>query len=143
MDAARGRHNIFAPVAWAGLAGLYLLLAGQVSFHEVIAGTAASVAAAAYATVAHRAMAPLPLRLPWLAVARRVISALVLDTIRVGVSLIRAAPGSQSRQKLPDADRGRRAVEILTVSTAPNGFVLRADQTDMLLHRLVDMDSSR
>ena len=60
----------------------------------MIAGLGASVAAAAYATVSHRVGAPpLQLRLNWFRLVGGVARALVLDTIKVGFSLMRAAPG--------------------------------------------------
>jgi hypothetical protein len=144
MDAARDPQKVLAPITWAGLAATYLLFAGQVSSHEVIAGLGASVAAAAYATVSHRVGAPpLQLRLNWFRLVGGVARALVLDTIKVGFSLMRAAPGSLSGQKLPQCGAGQRAVDILALSAAPNGIVVRAGSYDMLLHRLVEADRSR
>ncbi len=144
MDAARYPRMIFAPAAWAGLAASYLLFAGQVSSHEIIAGLGASIAAAAYATVSHRVGAPpLQLRLNWFRLLGDVARALVLDTIKVGFSLIRSTPGSLSDEGSPYTHSGQRAVDILTRSAGPNGFVVRIDETKLLLHRLVNTDQTQ
>jgi multisubunit Na+/H+ antiporter MnhE subunit len=129
---------IFASVAWVGLAATYLLFAGQISQTELIAGLGASLAAAAYAlTARHVAEQPLNLRLPWHRVVARVAKSVVVDTIRVGLALIRATPGSLSRRASAPADAGHRAVAILALSLAPNGVVVDTQDGDVLLHQLV------
>jgi hypothetical protein len=62
---------------------------------------------------------------------------LVVDTTRVGLALIRATPGSLSRLASPPADAGHRAVSILALSLAPNGFVVDTRDGTILLHQLV------
>ena len=135
---------IAASVVWVTLAGAYLLLAGQVSRNEIIAGLGASVTAAVYAAVAHRTVdAPLRLRLPWLRVILTVLRDLAVDTVRVGAALFSAKPGALSHRKPRAgemADPGRRAVAILALSVAPNSFVVRAEDDAMLMHRLAGSD---
>jgi hypothetical protein len=131
---------VFALAAWVGLAAAYLLFAGQVSGHELIAGLGASLLAGAYAVVAHHAaVSPLRLRLPWLRVVAGVARDLVVDTSRVGAALLRPRAGALAEGELPAGD-GRRAVAILALSVAPNGFVVRAGDHAMAMHRLVEAD---
>ncbi len=120
------------------LAATYLLLAGQVSRNEVLAGLGASVIAAVYAIVAHRTVeTPFGLRLRWMRVAMMVVTSLLTDTARVAVGLVRAAPGKLVRQPPLPAESGARAVAILALSLAPNSFVARASDKETLLHQMV------
>jgi multisubunit Na+/H+ antiporter MnhE subunit len=131
---------IFAMTVWIALAATYLVFAGQASGHELMAGLGASLAAAGYAIVAHRAAgAPLRLRVRWFHVAATVAKSLVVDTIRVAPALLRGKPGSLSRQTIP-AEAGARGVAILASSVAPNGFVVSTQRQEAVLHRLVDAE---
>ncbi len=135
---------MFAGIAWVVLAAAYLLFAGQVSRNEIIAGLGASVAAGVYAAVAHRAQAaPLRLRLAWPRVIAAALRSLVVDTLRVGLALLRARRGSLARRRMgtDEAAPGPRAVTILSLSLAPNAFVVRAADDSLLLHRLAPSDT--
>ncbi len=144
--------------AFAGLGGLYLVLAGSLSRNELI--TAAVLACAfTFLVLLLRLRQRRPIRLPVpppRALARAFAS-LALDSGRVGVSLLRAlvrrpAPdaGLVARQRFRpgggrDDEAGRRALVILGCSLAPNGYVLdgrRRNEDALLLHRLVATQAS-
>jgi hypothetical protein len=135
---------MFAGLSWLALALSYLVFAGQVSRNELIAGFGACAIAVGHAVIAHRAAdAPMRLRLRWDRVIGIAATSLVMDTIRVGAALLRPRPGALSPETLPldeAVPSGRRAVAILTLSLAPNGFVVRADGTRAVMHQLVPTD---
>jgi hypothetical protein len=96
--------------------------------------------------MSRNAARPLRVRAPWPRILTRVSGALVMDTGRVGLALLRSlarpvtgvasvqrfAPGGSGAQ-----DSGRRAVVILATSLAPNGFVMRVKPDALLVHQLV------
>jgi hypothetical protein len=127
-----------AAIAWVGLAAAYLLFAGQVSRNEIIAGLGASILAAVYAAIAHRAAdRKLRLRLNWPRVAASVLRSLLVDTAKVGAALVRCEPGLLTSRAQPAEDAGRKAVTVLALSMAPNSYVVRDDGDALVLHALV------
>ncbi len=135
----------------------YLVFAGQVSTTEIVAGVPAACLVTAFAVVRHRGQDRwMRFRAPWGRLLLSAWAALLLDTGRVGLHLMRrllvlreSPDGATDRQPFrpgsPDrADAGRRALVTLTTSFAPNGFVLDVapsvlmdDQPTLLIHRLV------
>lgn len=131
----------FAALAWSALALSYMVFAGQATQSELVAGFVASVAAAAFATFAHRrAESPMNLWLRWDRVMGMASQSLLADTIRVGIGLLRPMPGVMSSQAMSADDRmpaGHRGMAVLALSLAPNGYVLRVQGTQALMHTLV------
>ncbi len=144
-------------VAWALLTGIYLVLAGQVSASEVVAGVVTGLVAALL-SVAVRRDAGRQFRfraVPWLVLLGRPALALVHDTARVGMALARAVlrgqdvHGAVVRQAFArggaDAqDAARRGLVTLGVSLTPNSYVLRIldERDEVRLHRLAERKPS-
>ncbi len=148
-------------IAWALLMGLYLVLAGQVSTTEVVAGLLTGLAAALL-SVAVRIDARRQLRfrgVPWITLLGRPALALLSDTARVGAALARVAlrgpdvhgapEGAVVRQAFAQGGSGaqdgaRRGLVTLAVSLAPNSYVLRImdERNEIRLHRLVERKPS-
>lgn len=136
---------------WLSMLGTYLLLSGEVSRTELVAGACTATAATGFALLLRRAGSrAMALRVPWPRVVGRTLLALAADSARVGGALARAVwrrPEREtsriSRQPFRagsgPVDAGRRGVVILATSLAPNGFVLDEDGTaaGLLMHRLV------
>ncbi|MFC0410135.1 hypothetical protein [Roseomonas elaeocarpi] len=132
-----------------GLALLYLAFVGQPTWQEA---AAALIGAALFAgfSLAQRQTAPQPFRfsLPPLHAAVSLLGALGRETATVGLALLRAVIGRPVRGEVttqpfepggPDArDAARRALVILGLSLAPNGFVLddTGEAEGLPLHRL-------
>ena len=144
-------------VAWALLAGLYLVLAGQVSTTEVVAGLLSALVGALL-SVAVRRVGGRRFRfrgVPWMVLLGRPAVVLVSDTARVGATLAHAvlqAPGVHgatvrqafARGNENSQDAARRGLVTLGVSLTPNSFVLRImdERDEMRLHRLAERKPS-
>lgn len=133
--------------SWGVLFALYLLLVGQVSAAEAVAGALTAAAAASLALLVRRlGSRAFQFRLAWLWEMRRPVRALFVDLVRIGRVLARAlagysAAGTVVRQ--PFAGEGdvpfaaaRCGVVTLAASFAPNGYVLGIAPETLLLHRL-------
>jgi hypothetical protein len=128
------------------LSGLYLLLAGEVSLSEIVAGVLAGLLATAVSlglTIA--AERQFALRAPWPRLAPRAAWALLRDIARVALALVEAAAGGEggmiARQPFAGTGGepvavGRRALATLFASIAPNGYVTEVTPTALELHRL-------
>jgi multisubunit Na+/H+ antiporter MnhE subunit len=136
------------------LVALYALFAGSMSISEAVAGAVSVGCAVFYAWLTRRA-APqrFAFRPAWLGVLPRLGWSLVRDTAAVGVALLASiflrSEGNLVRQTFAygDASResaARRALVILGVSLAPNGYVIRAPAEGefLLVHRLVPARTS-
>lgn len=119
----------------AGLlfAALYLLLSGQPSIAECAAALLLGIATAAFQhRLARLAAHPLALRLPWLRLLRAGAASLAGETARITLALLPwrlLGPGRVIPQPFEPggdsaAERTRRGAVQLTLSLAPNGFVL-------------------
>ena len=146
-------------VTWALLTGIYLVLAGETSTTEVVAGLLTGLVAALL-SVAVRKDAGRRFRfrgVPWLLLLGQPALVLVSDTARVGVALARtilrgpegAPDGSIMRQAFArggeDAkDAARRGLVTLGISLTPNTYVLRImdERDEMRLHRLAERKPS-
>jgi hypothetical protein len=128
------------------LSGLYLVLAGEVSLSEIIAGVLAGLLATAV-SLGLRAAAErqFVLRAPWPRLAARAGWALMRDIFRVALALAQAAAGGAggmiARQPFAGAGAepaaaGRRALATLFASVAPNGYVTEVTPTALELHRV-------
>ena len=149
---------LFGMLAFAASAGLYLLLAGQLSSTELLTAAIVGVALTLLALVL-RSRRDRPLLLPW-PPARAMLhpfASLFLDSGRVGLVLLRAVlrrpagvAGTISQQPFrrggrDPRDGARRALVILGTSLAPNGFVLDLpeDKDNLLMHRLAPVAPDR
>ena len=135
-----------AGVRWALLSGLYLLLAGELSFAEIVAGVLAGLLATAV-SLGLRAAGERQFALcaPWPRLAARTGWALLRDIVRVALALAEAAAGGEGgmidRQPFAGAGAepaaaGRRALATLFASIAPNGYVTEVTPTALELHRM-------
>jgi multisubunit Na+/H+ antiporter MnhE subunit len=149
----------FASASWVLLVALYLVLAGQVSATEVVAGAAAGLAATVL-SVAERREGERRYAFrgtPWGRVLGRPALALVTDSAKVAGALARVAlrgadaqPGAAVRQPFaPGEDddpreAARRGIVALAVSLTPNSYVLRTMPgcDALLLHRLAERPPS-
>jgi hypothetical protein len=126
---------------------LYVLLAGQASTDEIVA----AVLTTAAATVFSRAQRGLSdrgfhiLHLPLARMALGAATSLITDTARVSRHLARLhpRPGRLERNAIPfggdtPGDAGRRALETLRTSIAPNSFVVAmlGGRAERIVHRL-------
>ena len=146
---------LWSVVAWAVLAGLYLVCAGTV---DVVEGTFAVVcgglaAALSYlmarttkrdfvASIRPKAILhPLASILPdFLALGRQLITAIVEGSDRQRGAFVRQPfePGGSDARS-----RTRRAATIIGVSLAPRTFVVRGEDSDeLLLHSLPEKAAS-
>ncbi len=144
-------------IAWALLAGIYLVLVGQASATEVVAALLTGLVAALL-SVAVRRTGKRRFRfrgVPWSLVLGRPALLLVSDTARVGAVLVRAVlhgpriHGATVRQAFArggeDArDAARRGLVTLGVSLTPNSYVLRIldERNEIRLHRLAERKPS-
>lgn len=132
---------------YALLFGLYLLLAGQVSTHELGAAALCSLAATAISAsiprIARRHFAFAGV--PWLRLSAAVARSLAADTLRVGSRLARPHLPGGALQRVAFAAGGagdrataHRALATLAASAAPNGYVVGVlrGRGELLLHRL-------
>ena len=131
-----------------GLSCLYVLFAGEVSGTEAVAGLVSVTASVVFAWVAQRAeKRHFRFRLGWLAVLARRPVALGWDTVLVGRCLLRSiwrpVEGRLVRQDFEHGEASgeagaRRALVVLGVSLAPNGYVVRVPARGdfLLVHRL-------
>jgi multisubunit Na+/H+ antiporter MnhE subunit len=122
------------------LAGIYLLLAGQIAPHEVLLAVLVGIASAAFAAAVSRAARRgRGLRPAWFAVFVPVPGKLVSDSIKLAAAVPRPIRGDMRRTPL-DAGGGvgRRGLAILARSVAPNGYVIRADGEQAVMHELID-----
>jgi len=133
-----------------GLALLYLIFVGQLGWQEGAAALIGALLCCAF-SLAQRRAAPQPFHFtpPPLRTVVSLLGALGRETGTVGLALLRAVTGAPAGGQVtpqpfepggPDArDAARRALVILGLSLAPNGFVL--DDTEaqeaLPLHRLV------
>lgn len=135
-----------AALRWLALAGLYLVLAGDVSVSELVAAALTGGVAAAGSLVLQRvAERPLRLRVAWPRVVVQAATALLRDPAIVSAVAARALIGRPRgriirrhvREPRGRAARaGHRAVEILSASLAPNEYVIDDERSWLLLHRL-------
>ena len=133
---------------WAGLTGLYVVLAGQLSISEMTAGLLAGLAAAALSLMLRAAAEQrLRLRAPWQRLVPRLSLAVLRDLNRVALALAKAvmaghAGAIQVQPVAPAGDTaagaGRRALAMLLASVAPNGYVLEARRAALTLHHLAE-----
>jgi hypothetical protein len=139
---------ILGALRWAGLTVLYLVLAGQLSISEMTAGLLAGLSATAL-SLALRAAAEQRLRLhaPWHRLVPRLCLAVLRDVNRVAAALAKAVMAGhvgdiqiQPVAALDDgaAGVGHRALAMLLVSVAPNGYVLESRRAEVALHRLTE-----
>lgn len=137
---------VTAVARWTVLAGLYLVLAGQASRAEIVAAALAGAAGAALSLIL-RAVAErqFDLRLDWLRALAGIAWSLVRDTVRVqgalAAALFEPRAGAVMRRPRDQprggaARAGRRAVEILAQSVAPNEYVIEDEPQALCLHRL-------
>lgn len=138
------------------LAALYAICAGTLSIHEFIAGVIALAMAAAFATLITAVGRPIRLRAPWVRLIGRVLASIVLDSIKVGLQLVRQLKGRPVRPmgvlreqsfdsgSLAPADAGRRALVTLAVSLSPNKYVvaISPDKPWLILHAMVHVKPS-
>lgn len=146
--------------AWAALAGLYGLFAGQVSGSEVLAGGIAATAASAFAVLQRRVggARAMRLRAPWPLLLGGVARSLGQDAVRVGQALalaiarahrageMGAVAGQAFRAGSDDpTDAGRRGLVTLAVSLPPNGYVLdvATGNDGLRIHRLAPTPPKR
>lgn len=138
-----------AAVRIALLAGLYLILAGQVSTDEVVAGAICAGSAAAISlVVCHRAERRFQFSgCGGRRVLTKALAALPAETWRVASRLARPAipPGALRHRPGPAAEPGPRvaalhAITILSASLAPNSYVVAelTGRPQLLLHVLAD-----
>ncbi|CAO4177170.1 hypothetical protein [Methylorubrum populi] len=135
---------------WLGLLALYLLLAGQVGWHEVATGAVVAGLMTAW-TVRIRMLAARHFAYPPGTMRRggAALAGLVPATARTGRLLLRAGfagghPGHAHRRAFlrgredHPAEAGRRACAVLLASLSPDSFVLRADpgRDEALIHAL-------
>ncbi len=136
---------VAAAVRWAMLAGLYLVLAGEVSRAEIAAALFTGGAAAGLSLLLRRSSERrFDLRLPWVPVLGRMLWSLARDVARVHAALVGTIfarrRGRLLHVRTEDVGGtrhpGRRAVEVLTRSIAPNEYVVDDEGTTLLVHRL-------
>lgn len=139
-----------APLAiWCVLLGVYLVLTGETSADEVVAGALASAAATLLAILMHRIAARhFKFRqVRWKHLVVSTANSLITDTARVAVSLLRPSPPSGGFVRRTMASHGRdaeqaacRAVLVLAGSMTPNAYVIWEldSKGEWLLHRLRD-----
>ncbi len=149
-------HSVMGIERWAGpvatwclLLGLYLVLEGAISSDEMVAGALAAAVATVLAVTVRRIsdQSFSFRRIQWFHLLGQTTKALVMDTLRVAMALIRAAPTPgviaqevfRSRERDPE-DAANRALLVLSRSIAPNSYVIAVPdhQHELLLHRLVD-----
>ena len=121
---------------------LYLLLAGQLSLSEIIAGAAVALLAAGFAAaLLHAEKRRLRFPAGSLPAALRGVGAMLPDALRVGRMILARDPAGQLVHQTfrpggdDPADAGRRAVVTLATSLAPNQYVVCMGE-DLLVHRL-------
>ncbi|HTU20026.1 MAG TPA: Na+/H+ antiporter subunit E [Gemmataceae bacterium] len=136
---------------WLAFLLLYPLLAGSLSWQELVAGAVLS-GAAALAVIATRRAGQLHFqpRWRWLGHFRRLPGRLVMDCVIVGAALARALLRRQKREgtfrSIPfdpgsdDAESAaRRALAIAGACLTPNSYVVAVDaeKGQLLMHQLV------
>jgi len=134
-------------LCWAGLFGLYLLLAGEASGEELVAAALTAAAATGSGVLIRRLGGPraYSARLAWARHAIAPLKALPVDVALVGGVLCRAligrAAGTLLRQPF-DSERdtplaaARCALVVLGASFAPNTVAVGIAPARLLLHRL-------
>ncbi len=135
-------------VSWLLLFPLYLLLAGQVSGEEVVAGILIAAVAASSGVLVSRfgGRFAFRFRLGWIRLVPQVAGQLATDLFRVGRVLVAALAGRPQsagivRQPFEPGDptpvhAARRGLVELGVSFAPNGLALGIAPGTLLVHRL-------
>ena len=141
----------FAGSTWVLFAGIYLLLAGEITTTEILAGVGATTVAVAFAVLLRgAAQRRLRLRVPWLQVIGAPLVSLFPDAGRVALVLLRAVlrrpagpAGSVIRQPFArhGRSRGCRAARPGHARHLARAERLRAGpsqttRTRLLLHRL-------
>jgi hypothetical protein len=138
------------PIAtWFLLLGLYLVLAGQTSTDEVVAGALAAATATLLLIIErHVATRQFAFRgLPWLRIVGDGARALMIDTLRVASTLMSLSTPSGTIVREPflshdrdEAARGLCAVLGLSMSIAPNAYVIEVllPRHELMQHRLSD-----
>jgi hypothetical protein len=135
-----------AGARWVALSGLYLVLAGELSPSEIVAGVLAGLLATLVSLgLTAAAERQFSLRAPWYRLSVQTARAVVRDIFRVALALAAAATTGQggmfARQPFAGtgaepAAAGRRALATLFASIAPNGYVTEITATALELHRL-------
>lgn len=142
---------VLAAACWAGLLGVYLLLAGGLDWPEVAAGaTASALATLAVMGSGHPDHLGRMRWAWWLLVLGRLPGRIVADSVRVlGAAIGRSRPKGQmitvpfERGGDNPVDGSRRALVVASASIAPNSYVVTVDAgpntegDGMLVHQLV------
>jgi hypothetical protein len=125
------------------------VLAGQTSTDEVVAAALAATTATLL-LIMERGVSTRRFafrELPWLRIIGDSARALMLDTLRVGRSLVSSSPPSGAMVREPfvsnerdEAAGGQRAVLTLSKSIAPNAYTIEVlwPSHELLQHRLND-----
>lgn len=128
-------------LVWAALAAAYVLLAGQISVDEALAGLVMTLLAAGYGVVlrllCRRRMS---LRAPWGRIAAGLLKAMVVETALLVRAILRGERGCVDHQPFVKGDKrdgGRRGLVTLATSLTPNGIVLRIEGQAIAVHRMV------
>ena len=140
-------------LSWVALFPLYLLLAGQASGQEVVAGALVATVAAGSAVLVRRlGSSVFGFRYAWLRRLARLAVLLAADLGRVGRFLAGAlaAPARGAgivRQPFAEGgdtpeDGARRGIVVLAASFTPNSFAIGIAPKTLLLHRLVQQPSA-
>ncbi|MGH7905928.1 MAG: hypothetical protein ACREP6_04810 [Candidatus Binataceae bacterium] len=140
----------------AGLAGIYLLLAENLSALEVVAAVGSGIIGTiAITSVSINTRWHLSFELKWL----RETTRLPIHVVRDSLMVLGALPGLLVSHRehigefreIPIArpghspqSAGRRAMDIINISMPPNTFVVSVDdsQRQMTIHELIPSDSS-
>lgn len=133
---------IRAGLTWGCLFSLYLLLIGQTSVDEVIAGLATAAVATALSVLVRQSSGhPFRLkRLAWLPAVGNALKTVPGDVVIITARLVSAhvPRGGTETELLEVEDTTERAVQILATSFAPNRYVISPIKGgQLLLHRLV------
>lgn len=136
---------------WLGFIPLYLLLAGSLSWQEIVAGiVVASLAALAVTATRHAGRLHFRPRLRWISYFRhlpgRVLADCVLVTAALARTLLRRQNIEGAFRTIPfdpggdDAESAaRRALVVGAACLAPNSYIVAVDAEgkQLLLHQLV------
>lgn len=148
----RADHVVIAVVTPPGVAALYFLLAGEVSWNEAIACAPVVIVASFYALILARAgTVELQVAARGLAAMLRSVAAVLPDLWRVGRGLLQAMRQRPAEMQgvithvpfrfggVGSDDVGRRATVVTAISLAPNGFAVGMDHVrdELIVHQLV------
>jgi hypothetical protein len=133
---------IRAGLTWGCLFGLYLVLTGQTSVDEVIAGLATAAVATALSVLVRRSSGHLfrLKRLVWLPAVCAALKAVPGEVVIVAARFVSVHPtgGDMQTEPLEAEDATGQALQIVATSFAPNRYVISPVKGgQLLLHRLV------